>query len=282
VRRGISAALLDDGDLDAVRDLLERDPVVNAAVAARVAAAGSIEPQRLGGHVAGVRRDGELATACFVGSNLVLIDGDDTAWPTLASFVANRPRHCTSVVGRAEAVAAVWPRLAMSWGPPRAVRAEQPLLVLDRPVTTEQDPQVRLVAPHQLDRYLAAAAAMFAEELGVSPHVSPGTAAFHARIRGLITERRAFASVDFRGQVTFKAEIGAVSRHTAQVQGVWVRPDLRGRGLGTRGLATVLAHALTIAPTASLYVNDFNVPARKMYARLGMRQHATVATVLLS
>jgi predicted GNAT family acetyltransferase len=123
---------------------------------------------------------------------------------------------------------------------------------------------------------------MFAEELGVSPHVSPGTAAFLARVRGLISERRAFASADFRGQIVFKAEIGAVSRHTAQVQGVWVRPDLRGRGIGARGLATVLAHALTIAPSVSLYVNDFNVPARRMYARLGMREHATLATVLLS
>jgi predicted GNAT family acetyltransferase len=141
---------------------------------------------------------------------------------------------------------------------------------------------VRLARANQLERYLAAAATMFTEELGVSPHVSPGTAAFHARIRGLIAERRAFVSTDFRGQVVFKAEIGAVTRHTAQIQGVWVRPDLRGRGIGSAGLATVLAHALTLAPTASLYVNGFNVAARRMYARLGMRQHATLATVLLS
>jgi len=278
----VSAALLDDSDLSAVHRLLDRDPIVNAVVAARVAAVGSLAPERLGGHLAGVRVDGEVRAAAFVGSNLVLIGGDDSTWPALAAFVTNRPRHCTSVVGRADAVAAVWPRLAMSWGAPRAVRSEQPLLVLDQPVTGERDPDVRFAAPHQLERYLAAAAAMFAEELGVSPHVSPGTAAFHARIRNLITERRAFASADFRGQVVFKAEIGAVSRHTAQVQGVWVRPDLRGRGIGTRGLATVLAHALTLAPTASLYVNDFNVPARRMYARLGMRAHATYATVLLN
>jgi predicted GNAT family acetyltransferase len=123
---------------------------------------------------------------------------------------------------------------------------------------------------------------MFTEELGISPHVAPGTAAFHARIRSLIAERRAFAAVDFRGQVVFKAEIGAVTRHTAQIQGVWVRPDLRGRGIGRAGLTTVLGHALDLAPTASLYVNDFNIPARRMYAALGMRQHATLATVLLS
>jgi predicted GNAT family acetyltransferase len=61
-----------------------------------------------------------------------------------------------------------------------------------------------------------------------------------------------------------------------------VRPDLRGRGIGTAGLATVLTHALTLAPTVSLYVNDFNVPAMKAYRRLGMRQVATLSTVLLT
>jgi predicted GNAT family acetyltransferase len=31
----------------------------------------------------------------------------------------------------------------------------------------------------------------------------------------------------------------------------------------------------------SLYVNDFNTAARRMYERLGMREAATLATVLL-
>jgi predicted GNAT family acetyltransferase len=164
----------------------------------------------------------------------------------------------------------------------REQRPNQPLLVLDAPVPVASDDSVQPAQPHHIDRYLAAAAAMFIEELGVSPHVAPGTSAFRARIRDLIADGRAFASVDFRGQVIFKAEIGAVSRHTSQVQGVWVRPDLRGRGIATAALATVFRHALTLAPTVSLYVNEFNIAARRVYEHLGMRQHATIATVLVS
>jgi len=38
---------------------------------------------------------------------------------------------------------------------------------------------------------------------------------------------------------------------------------------------------MTYALTLTLYVNDYNTAARSMYARLGMRQVATLSTVLL-
>lgn len=274
-------AVLEDGTLPAVRALLDADPIVNAVVAARVRAAGTLRARTLGGTLLGLRDGHALRGACFHGGNLIPIGGDPGAWQTLAAAVAQRARLCTSLVGRADAVAAMWQVLAPRWGPARALRPRQPLLVLDRPVALPGDDTVRRVGPADRDRYLAAAAAMFAEELGVSPNVSPGPAAFGARVDELIRSGRAFAGVDFRGQVVFKADLGAVTRHTCQVQGVWVRPDLRGRGIGTAALATVLRRALQLAPTVSLYVNDYNLPARRVYAKLGMHEHAVLSTVLL-
>jgi hypothetical protein len=48
------------------------------------------------------------------------------------------------------------------------------------------------------------------------------------------------------------------------------------------GTDTVALEAIAeqFAPTASLYVNDFNTPARRMYERLGMQQTNTFSTVL--
>jgi uncharacterized protein len=281
LRQRVRVDVLDDSAIDALESLIDRDPFVNAGVAARVRAARSLDPQRLGGTMVGVWQGDELTGACYSGGNLVPVGGDAVSWERIARFVARRPRRCTSIVGRADSVEVLWSLLTRSWTAARSVRANQPLLMLDRPVLMRGDDRVRRARPAELERYLPAAAAMFAEELGVSPHVAPGSAAFGVRLRELISTGRAFASFDFRGQVTFKAEIGAVSGHTCQIQGVWVRPDLRGQGLGTASLATVMTHALAVAPTASLYVNDFNTAARRMYARLGMRQVSTLSTVLL-
>ena len=51
--------------------------------------------------------------------------------------------------------------------------------------------------------------------------------------------------------------------------------------IGACALTLVIAYGLRLAPTVSLYVNHFNAPALAMYHRLGMRQIATLATVLL-
>jgi predicted GNAT family acetyltransferase len=127
---------------------------------------------------------------------------------------------------------------------------------------------------------LTASIAMFEEELGASPMTAAGAGPYRRRVRELIETGRAFAVTDRDGAVIFKADLGAVTRQTCQVQGVWVRPDHRGRGLATAALAGVLRHALTLAPSVSLYVNDFNLPARRLYARLGMGQVEELRTVL--
>jgi predicted GNAT family acetyltransferase len=280
-RPALRVGALADRDRNELIELVDLDPLVNVVVSARLRVLATIERRRFGGELLGVRDgDGRLTGAAFCGGNLLPIGGGPDEWHALAAHVAGVPRACSSIVGRAAAVGAMWQTLAPVWGPPRAIRAQQPLLVLDRVDRPERsDPRVRLIATDELDQYLPAAAAMFTEELGISPYQASGGGDYRRRATGLIKERRAFGIVE-NGEVVFKADLGAVSPHTCQVQGVWVRPDRRGCGIGTAALAVVLQHALTLAPTVSLYVNDFNTPARRMYDRLGMRQAAVLSTVL--
>jgi predicted GNAT family acetyltransferase len=177
-------------------------------------------------------------------------------------------------------VAELWGHLEPSWGPAREVRGEQPLLVIDGPPLVAPDARVRLVRPDELDILMPASIAMFTEEIGVSPTLADGGALYRARVAEFVGQRRSFAHIE-DGQVLFKAEIGAIAGGVSQVQGVWVAPRLRGRGLGAAGTASVVALAQSMyAPVVSLYVNDFNLPARRAYERVGFSRVGTFASIL--
>jgi predicted GNAT family acetyltransferase len=274
--------VLGHADISAVRALIGSDPVLNCVLASRLDAAPDLEARRLGGFLWGMGSevDGSLAAAVFHGGNLIPLGHDAAALQALADQLAQGRRGCSSIVGSADAVRVIWPSLTRRWGSARAIRPAQPLLVTSERPAAAFDPSVRLVTPADLPRFMPAAIAMFTEELGISPIGPDGGASYRARVGDVIASGRAFARFDERGRVEFKAEIGALSAGSAQVQGVWMRPDLRGRGLGTAAMASVIDLALRLAPTVSLYVNDFNTVARRMYERLGMRQVDTLSTVL--
>jgi uncharacterized protein len=271
--------LLDDRDLGEVLALCDRDPAVNVFVGSRVHEAG-LELSRLGGQIWGYQPGARLVSLCYLGANLVPV----AATPEAASAFAGRARmmgrRCSSIVGPAEPVLGMWRLLRPSWGPAREVRAVQPMMEISGPPLVPPDPLVRRVRRDELDILLPASVAMFTEEVGVSPLGPDGGSAYRARVRELIDAGRAFARIE-DGRVVFKAEIGSVTPHACQVQGVWVRPELRGRGLAEAGMAAVVADALRqVAPVVSLYVNDFNLPARAAYRRVGFTQTATFASVL--
>ena len=96
----------------------------------------------------------------------------------------------------------------------------------------------------------------------------------------LISRGWSFARFD-EGRLVFKAEVACASPGAAQVQGVYVPRDLRGQGLATAGMAAVVQQVRDlVAPTVSLYVNDWNTAARAAYERVGFRQTETFSTVM--
>ena len=266
-------------DLRQAVAVLDRDPVSHCFVASRIHNSG-LDSWRLGGEVWGWSEGGVLTSLLYLGANLVPVETTPDARRGFADRCQRIGRRCSSIVGPADEVAHLWPLLSPSWGPARDVRAHQPLLVMDADPDLPADAGVRRVRDDEIDLLLPACIAMFTEEVGVSPLAGGADSAYRARIAELVRHGRAYARIE-DGEVLFKAEIGAVSDQVCQVQGVWVAPAHRGRGLGAPGMSAVVALARRDhTPVVSLYVNDFNVVARRVYARVGFRDAGSFATVL--
>ena len=277
--RTSTTRVLDARDLDDVRSLLSRDPVSDVFVTSRIDLAG-LEPWRLGAEVWGFGERGRLEAACYSGANLVPVQAGPEAIRAFADRARRQGRRCSSIVGPAEAVDQLWQLLHPSWGWARDVRAQQPVLAIDRDPLVGADPLVRLVEPHEVDLLLPACVSMFTEEVGVSPLVGDGGTLYRQRVTELVTQGRAWARIQ-DGTVLFKAEVGAATGVACQVQGVWVHPALRSRGMGTAGMAAVVQQARErVAPIVSLYVNDYNLGARRSYEKVGFRQVGTFASIL--
>jgi predicted GNAT family acetyltransferase len=267
-------------DLADVRRLLARDPVTHCFVSSRVLAS-QLDSWRMGGELWGWTEDGELVSLLYLGANLVPVETTPEARRAFADRCRRIGRRCSSIVGPAAEVDPLWAHLSDSWGPAREVRGNQPVMVIDEraPLLVEPDPLLRRVREDEIDLLLPACVAMFTEEVGVSPLAGGGAEPYRARVGELVRSGRAFARIE-GGRVLVKAEVGAVGDGVCQVQGVWTDPALRGRGLGLAGMARVVELSREIAPTVSLYVNDYNHVARHVYERVGFHQTGAFATVL--
>ena len=196
--RADSVRLLGERDHAAVLALCDRDPVSNVFVSSRVRALG-MEPARLGAQMWGYGSGGRLESLCYSGANLVPVAATPDSIAAFADRALRQGRRCSSIVGPAADIQALWAMLRTHWGPARDIRALQPVLATPGPPLVPPDPMVRRVRPDELDILWPACVAMFTEEVGVSPTIGDGGASYRARLEQLIRAGRAFARIGVAG-----------------------------------------------------------------------------------
>ncbi|HJW62807.1 MAG TPA: GNAT family N-acetyltransferase [Actinomycetes bacterium] len=264
-------------------EALAHNPVRDVFIASRILHDGALTtfgPSPLWGAF----EDGHLRGMLHVGPNLVPATDDQAACEALAA-AAGGLYPTRMVVGERVTVELLWSLIGPSYPAPREVRRRQfvyavepDLLVHDRHARGRG--VARLAERSDEDRVLRLSAAMYTEEMGENP-MARDPDGYRRRVRMLISRGWTYV-YEQAGQLQFKMDVGCASHHTAQIQGVYVPPELRGRGVGTTAMAACCDLALDRHPNLSLYVNDFNTPAVALYERIGFhREPYDFQTIML-
>lgn len=266
-------------DLPELHALLDRDPLVNLFVRNRVDAT-KLQSRWLGGQILGYFEDDELVSACHAGNNIVPVQATGRSITAFAEHLLAERIRPSSIVGPRDTVEPMWELLEPRWGPARSPRLDQPFMVIESDSRVTPDPRVRPVLLDEFDVLYPACVAMFTEEVGVDPEIG-NRSGYRARVAQLISQGWSFAIIE-NDEVIFKTEVGAATAYGCQLQGVYVHPDMRGRGIAGPAISAVVRQVRqSVAPIVTLYVNDHNTAARRAYERVGFRHTTTFASILL-
>lgn len=192
---------------------------------------------------------------------------------------ARRHRGERMIIGERSTVLGFWERVSAWHQKPRLVRDRQFVMALDRSNLRrfEGAVTVRHADAREWKDVAAGSAALIEQELAYDPRNA--SADFNANVREMI-ERDLWWVGESDGRLCFLCNVGPWCHKTAQLQGIWTPPELRGRGLAAASFSAICDRLLDHSPTLSLYVNDFNHKAIALYERVGFQQVADFQTML--
>jgi uncharacterized protein len=225
-----------------------------------------------------VAYDGDrVCGVAYFGRQLAL--ASDGAALDAFAHEARRHRGERMIIGERETVRSFWQRVRDWHQKPRIVRDRQLVMAVDAASLKrfENSVAVRHARPNEWPEVAKGSAGLIEQELEYDPRNA--SADFNANVREMI-ERNLWWVGESDGRLCFFCNVGPWCHKTAQVQGIWTPPDLRGRGLATASFSAISERLLEHTPTLSLYVNDFNRDAIALYERVGYRHAADFQTML--
>lgn len=262
-------------DEEAVRAFVREREAFAAGFAGRIRApdGGLRLPARPGGLYLSSGEGGSLGGLCYFGAGRSVLPlfarpsaADASGLGDLAAALRFRPAAC---VGLADAVDALEDECA--WEPP--IRQRYRAMSLDPsaylPNVRPRGLELRRATLGDLEGLFPLACAYEREEVLSALHRFDPAAAKATQLRAL-HEQRVYLAME-RGRIVGRAQTNARGWERDQIGGVFVLPELRGRGIGRAVVQALLSEIVAEGRGAALFVKDGNEAARRLYEGLGFR-----------
>ena len=173
------------------------------------------------------------------------------------------------LMGEHSAVQTFWNHYADEEQSPRLIC---PAVFLHRNEPFHQSEPVhglRLATPEDLEHVVTAQAAMALETSGVDP-LTKDPVGFRERYLRRIEKGRVWVLMK-NGQLVFKTDIIADTPEAAYIEGVYVSPEERGKGIGRNCVSALGSILLQHTKAIYLFVEQEDMRSTSFYLKLGFR-----------
>ncbi|HEX7315097.1 MAG TPA: GNAT family N-acetyltransferase [Pyrinomonadaceae bacterium] len=222
--------------------------------------------------------EGRLEGVALVG-HAVYVAADTSRSLKAFAQIAQRQQNAHMILGEESTVSRFWKHYAPAGQAPRVFSRE--MLFEQRWPVSAPEPVAGL-RPATLDDLMLVMpvhAAMAYEESGVNP-IDVDLHGFRMRCARRIEHGRVWVLVE-DGDLLFKADIASETPECVYLEGVYVDPASRKKGLGLRCLAQLGRAMLERAKCVSALVNEQNIAAQALFNKAGYKLRGRYDTVFL-
>ena len=257
---------LSHGNEANVLSVLSTPSLTNVIMSGFIRDNGLVSPLNRGSFYACHNELKNLTGIALIGHTMLFEAFDEGAIQAFASLARTSSSNHL-LMGEHNSVRQFWNNYAVSGESPRLIH---PVLFLQRrdPFKNHHPVEgLRLATRNDLEQVVLAQASMALETSGVDP-LTKDPAGFRERYLRRIEKNRVWVLMK-QGQLVFKADVTSESAEVAYLEGVYVNPEERGKGLGRICLQAIGHILLQRKKAIYLFVEQDNEPLQSFYFNLG-------------
>ena len=261
------------GEEPAVLNFLNRQPLRNVAMIGFIRDHG-LESERNRGTFYGCFRNGWLIGVALLG-HFVILSGPEETLPVFADVARLwHEDEIRVVLGNQETIGLFGRLLKQTSSSPKLpVREAHVLWALTE--ATDDDIEMLDVRPARLDELEEVTqvhAQAYREQLSVDP-LAMDPHGFRQRVQSRVEKGRVWIARDAQG-IAFKADVPFDTGEAIYLEGVWVRPELRGAGCGRQMMKALCQLLLQEHHVVCLFSRADDQRAMSFYQRVGFQSLA--------
>ena len=261
-----------------VIEFLSARPLHTVFMAGLIHDNGLVSPRNRGSFYASRNYSGQLEAVALIG-HATLVEAHTEHSLIGFARVARKCQGAHLIRGEQKSINIFWNHYAGAHREPRLVCSEQLFAINQTLSGFENMTGLRQASMSDLEQVIAVNASLAFAESGTNPlQVDPN--GFRERAARRIEQKRIWVWVEDT-RLMFKADVIGETPDVAYLEGVYVHPEERRKGYGSRCLSKLSSLLLAQKKSICLTANDRNKIAAAFYSKVGFEFRSHYETIYL-